>query len=175
LPTRSHSNRTRRTASTANTPTGSGGCWCNERVFNEFRALPRQMQSGTCSGAVGPGSPRFSGRRAPLHPAASQTCRIGSRAKRIARGQQCRLLAGGGPIPCGVHLLRYRNLPAARRVQPRDAFCNADLRIHLPCDIVRQSTSPDEKLHAFLQTTYEAAADLGKWDRPLLERAASIC
>jgi hypothetical protein len=35
---------------------------------------------------------------------------------------------------------------------------------------VRRSQSPDDTLLAFLQTTYEAAADLGKWDRGSLER-----
>jgi Family of unknown function (DUF5996) len=40
----------------------------------------------------------------------------------------------------------------------------------LPYDIVRTSNSPDEVLLAFLQSTYEAAATCGKWDRPALER-----
>ena len=40
----------------------------------------------------------------------------------------------------------------------------------MPYDVVRQSQSPDETLLEFLQTTYEAAADLAKWDRGLLER-----
>ena len=36
-----------------------------------------------------------------------------------------------------------------------------------------QTTSPpDEVLRAFLDSTYQAAADLGRWDRPALERAA---
>jgi hypothetical protein len=36
--------------------------------------------------------------------------------------------------------------------------------------VVRQSSSPDETLLDFLQTTYEAAADLATWDRRALER-----
>ena len=35
---------------------------------------------------------------------------------------------------------------------------------------VRSASSPDETLLAFLHSTYEAAADLGHWDRPALER-----
>jgi Family of unknown function (DUF5996) len=35
---------------------------------------------------------------------------------------------------------------------------------------VRTSASPDETLMEFLQSTYDAAADLGKWDRAALER-----
>src|SRR4029450_938973 len=39
----------------------------------------------------------------------------------------------------------------------------------LPYEVVRSSTSPDETLLAFLQGTYEAAADCAKWDRAALE------
>jgi len=35
---------------------------------------------------------------------------------------------------------------------------------------VRQATSPDEDLMRFLANTYEAAADLGDWERSALER-----
>jgi hypothetical protein len=35
---------------------------------------------------------------------------------------------------------------------------------------VREAKSPDDALLAFLQSTYEAAADLAKWDRGSLER-----
>jgi hypothetical protein len=56
-------------------------------------------------------------------------------------------------------------------VTPGSAFYSTDLReFILPYDAVRRSQSPDETLLAFLQTTYEAAADLGKWDRGSLER-----
>jgi len=35
---------------------------------------------------------------------------------------------------------------------------------------VRESSTPDDTLLEFLQSTYEAAADLGHWDRAALER-----
>jgi hypothetical protein len=41
----------------------------------------------------------------------------------------------------------------------------------LPYDAVAQSASPDETLLAFLQASYEAATDLGQWDRAALERS----
>jgi Family of unknown function (DUF5996) len=44
----------------------------------------------------------------------------------------------------------------------------------LPYDSVRQSASPDDEVMRFLQAAYEAAADLGRWDRAALERAAVI-
>ena len=40
----------------------------------------------------------------------------------------------------------------------------------LPYDEVRRSASPEETLLEFLQSTYEAAADLAHWDRAALER-----
>jgi hypothetical protein len=40
----------------------------------------------------------------------------------------------------------------------------------LPYDAVRRADDPDGLLLGFLQETYEAAADLGKWDRKALER-----
>ena len=43
----------------------------------------------------------------------------------------------------------------------------------LPYEAVR-SSSPDDPLLEFLQSTYEAAADLGRWDRRALEMPALI-
>src|SRR3954468_24060933 len=51
---------------------------------------------------------------------------------------------------------------------------NPDLReFILPYDAVRQAGSPDSTLHEFLQSTYEAAADLAQWDRAALERTST--
>jgi hypothetical protein len=56
-------------------------------------------------------------------------------------------------------------------VKPDGAFFSQELReFILPYDRVRESESPDEALLEFLQTTYEAAANLGRWDRSALER-----
>jgi hypothetical protein len=40
----------------------------------------------------------------------------------------------------------------------------------LPYEGVRQAAAPDDLLLEFLQSTYQAAADLGRWDRATLER-----
>jgi hypothetical protein len=39
----------------------------------------------------------------------------------------------------------------------------------LPYDAVRQSGDPEATLMAFLESTYRAAADLGGWNREMLE------
>jgi hypothetical protein len=41
----------------------------------------------------------------------------------------------------------------------------------LPYDAVRKSADPETALMEFLQSTYDAAADLGKWDRAALDCA----
>jgi hypothetical protein len=46
----------------------------------------------------------------------------------------------------------------------------------LPYDSVRTAAQPDATLREFLETTYAAAADLGGWDRVLLEQQpACLC
>ena len=51
-------------------------------------------------------------------------------------------------------------------MKPDEAFYSDDLReFILPYDRLRESESPDETLLQFLQTTYEAAANLAQWDR----------
>ena len=54
---------------------------------------------------------------------------------------------------------------------PDGAFYSKDFgEFILPYDRVRDSESPDDTLLEFLQSTYEAAADLAHWDRAALER-----
>lgn len=56
-------------------------------------------------------------------------------------------------------------------LQPVGAFWHQTMReFMLPDEVVRTAAAPDETLLAFLQSTYEAAADLAQWDREALER-----
>ncbi|HEY4214613.1 MAG TPA: DUF5996 family protein [Steroidobacteraceae bacterium] len=56
-------------------------------------------------------------------------------------------------------------------VSPQGAFFSAQLgEFLLPYEIVRSSRDPQAQLFAFLQSTYEAAADAAGWDRAALER-----
>ncbi len=58
------------------------------------------------------------------------------------------------------------------RLQTADAFYDKSLgQFILPYDAVRQARDPDALLLGFLQETYDAAADLAKWDRKALERS----
>jgi len=56
-------------------------------------------------------------------------------------------------------------------VRPAGAYYHPDLReFILPYDAVRTAADPDATLTEFLQSTYDAAADLARWDRAALER-----
>lgn len=53
----------------------------------------------------------------------------------------------------------------------KEAFCSSQMgEFILPYEAVRQADEPDALLLTFLQSTYDAAADLGNWDRAALER-----
>ena len=59
-------------------------------------------------------------------------------------------------------------------MQPEAAFYHPQLKEYLLMyDDVRRADSPKETLLRFLQTTYDAAAILGKWDRRALERSVT--
>jgi uncharacterized protein DUF5996 len=55
-------------------------------------------------------------------------------------------------------------------VRPEAAFFGQDLsEFILPYDAVRTAEAPERALLDFLQSTYEAAATTGNWDRAALE------
>ena len=147
-----------------------------DRVFRKFRA----RFVGKCSpvhyfwGAPDLAVTRFSGRPAPVHPGG-----IPNLPDRIAQEayshevSSCGFWPGGGPISYpAFYAYAYPEPPgfAQANVAPDGAFYSADLReFLLPYDRVRESADPDQTVLEFLQTTYAAAADLGRWDRVALE------
>jgi hypothetical protein len=149
----------------------------SDRVFKTFRA----RFTGKCSpvqffwGAPDLAVTRFSGRSAPQHPGGVPN--LPDWVARDAYSQEvssCGFWPGGGPIPYPAFYSYAYPEPAGfpeAAIKPSSAFYSADLReFILPYDAVRRSQSPDDTLLEFLQTTYEAAADLAKWDRGFLER-----
>ncbi len=148
-----------------------------DRVFKQFRS----RFIGKCSpvhffwGAPDLAVTRFSGRVAPEHPGG-----IPNLPDWVAREayshevSSCGFWPGGGPVPyAAFYSYAYpepQGFPAAP-VRPAEAFYSAEMReFLLPYDAVRESKSPDDALLDFLQCTYEAAADLARWDRAALER-----
>ena len=57
-------------------------------------------------------------------------------------------------------------------IRPAAAFYSAEFSLFLlPYDEVRETSDPRGMVLEFLQSTYETAATLGRWDRENLERA----
>lgn len=148
-----------------------------DRVMKRFRvrfigkASPVHLFWGAPDLAV----TRFSGREAPRHPGGVPN--LPDWVAREAYSHEvssCGFWPGGGPVAYpAFYSYAYPEPPgfSTAAVRPAAAFYSPDLKeFILPYDAVRQSGSPDETLLDFLQTTYEAAADLAKWDRPALER-----
>ena len=60
---------------------------------------------------------------------------------------------------------------ADARVRPAEAYYHPELReFVLPYEAIRTAQRPDDLLLQFFQSTYEAGAGLGDWDRRALER-----
>ena len=149
-----------------------------DRVLKIFRS----RFAGKCSpvhffwGAADLAVTRFSGRTAPEHPGGIPN--LPDRITREAYSHEvssCGFWAGGGPIPYPMfYSYAYPEPPgfANAPVRPARALYSQDLReFILPYDEVRLAASPDDTLLEFLQTTYEAAANLAAWDRAALERS----
>jgi hypothetical protein len=117
---------------------------------------------------------RFSGRPAPPHPGAPN---VGDAVTREAYSHEvssCGFWPGGTGHEAPVFYCYAYAEPDGFNgypIQPKEAFYDAVFReFLLPYDTVRTAREPDEVLLAFLQSTYEAAANLGAWDRAALER-----
>jgi hypothetical protein len=150
-----------------------------DRVFKQFRA-----------GFVGKASPvhffwgsfdlavtRFSGRPAPLHRGGVPNCPdYVSHEAYSHEVSSAGFWPGGGGAPPAFYSYAYPEPEgfSEARVKPAGAFYEKALgEFILPYDEVRLSSTPDDVLMRFLESTYEAAADLGGWDRRALERKRS--
>jgi hypothetical protein len=145
-----------------------------KRVFSVFRsrfvgkASPVHFFWGAFDLAV----TRFSGRPAPKHPGGVPN--TPDRVMQEAYSQEvssCGYWPGGAaegafyayayPEPDGFQ---------ARPIAPQGAHYDRALgEFLLPYELVRTAADPDATLSTFLQATYEAAAELGGWDRSLAE------
>src|SRR6195256_4189839 len=143
-----------------------------DAVLNQFRARfvgkssPVHFFWGSFDLAV----TRFSGRPAPERPGADAMTREAYSHEVSSAG----FWPGGGDIKGPAFYSYAAPDPggfAEQRVAPQAAFYHPQMKeFLLMYDDVRTAASPKDALIEFLQTTYNAAADLGKWDRKSLER-----
>jgi hypothetical protein len=143
-----------------------------DQILKEFRAgflgkvSPVHFFWGSFDLAV----TRFSGRRAPERPGADSITREAYSHEVSSAG----FWPGGGDIQGPAFYSYAAPEPsgfAQQHVRPAAAFYHPQLKeFLLMYDDLRASPSPEAALMEFLQSTYAAAADLGKWDRRALER-----
>ncbi len=154
-------------------------CWKvlanSARVMHQFR-----------SGFIGKVSPvhffwgsfdlavtRFSGRRAPMHSPSPNLAHFVVIEAYSHEVSSCGFWPGAGLGEPAYYAYAYPEPEGFKDypVLPGEAYYSKDLgEFLLPYEAVRKASSPDEKLLSFFQSTYEAAANLGKWDRTALER-----
>jgi hypothetical protein len=81
---------------------------------------------------------------------------------------------GGAPMPEPVFYAYAAPEPPGLKdatVLPDAAYYHPELsEFILPYEYVRAQASPEAAIVAFVESTYERAADKAKWDRPALER-----
>ena len=120
---------------------------------------------------------RFSGRRAPLHPGGLPN--LADAVTREAYSHECISVGwwlGGGSTPIlepAFYAYAYPEPPGCPDAVIAPVSASYDVRMHewiVPYGAVRLAPDPDAALLQFAQSTYEAAADLGGWERAFLER-----
>jgi uncharacterized protein DUF5996 len=147
-----------------------------DTVFREFRSRfigkssPVHFFWGSFDLAV----TRFSGRRAPERPGADPITKEAYSHEVISVG----FWPGDGEVVKDAAFYAYAAPePTAfkeRQVRPAKAFYSMEKNEYfLMYDDVRLADSPEQALLDFCQSTYEAGAILGNWDRANLERPAS--
>jgi hypothetical protein len=143
-----------------------------EIVFTEFRSrfIGKDSPVHFFWGSFDLCVTRFSGRRAPERAGADPVTREAYSHEVISAG----FWPGGGEIKGPAFYAYAAPEPAGfaeQPVQPAAAFYHPQLHeFLLMYDDVRRSASPREALLSFLQSTYDAAADLAHWNRKELER-----
>ncbi len=143
----------------------------SDAVFKQFRArfLGKSSPVHFFWGSFDLAVTRFSGRRAPERPGADPITREAYSHEVISAGwwpgglgvDDPAFYCYAAPEPAGL---------ARQPVHPEAAFYHPDLKEYvLMYDQVRRAKSPENTLLDFLQSTYEAAANLANWDRDALE------
>jgi hypothetical protein len=145
-------------------------------VFKQFRTgfLGKASPVHFFWGSMDLAATRFSGRAAPRHPGGlpglpdDVTCEAYSHEEASVgfwpgseAYPQAAFYAYAYPSPEGY---------AEAKIAPSEATWNAGMgEFLLPYDAVRKAADPEATLLDFCQSSYDAAADLGTWDRDTLE------
>jgi hypothetical protein len=146
-----------------------------ERVLTEFRSRfvgkvsPVHFFWGGFDLAV----TRFSGRTAPPHPGGAPNCADWVMVEAYSQEVSSAGYWPGGSDEGSFYAYAYPEPPGFPDHTAGTPAGRYDAELQefiLPYRDVRTAADPDAVLLDFLQATYEAAADLGGWDRAALER-----
>jgi hypothetical protein len=151
-----------------------------DRVMKRFRGrfTGKSSPAHFFWGSFDHATTRYSGRPAPRHPGGAPNCPDYVMHEAYSHEcSSCGFWPGGGAVTEAMFYAyaypepeRFRDHP----VRPDGAFYSDTLReFLLPYERVRVAASPDDLLLDFFQSTYEAAAIRGGWDRRALERPAT--
>ncbi len=117
---------------------------------------------------------RFSGRPAPVRSEFDAVMREAYSHEVSSAG----FWPGGGAVPDAAFYSYTAPEPPGFKtatVRPRQAFYSADVsEFLLRYEDARGASSPEDAVRQFLETTYEAGASLGNWDRTALERPPTV-
>ncbi|HEV7523439.1 MAG TPA: DUF5996 family protein [Acidimicrobiia bacterium] len=145
-----------------------------DRVLKEFRSrfVGKNSPVHFFWGGFDLATTRFSGREAPLHPGGVPNCADWVMQDAYSHEVSSCGFWPGGSDEGSFYSYAYPepNGFASSANVPDAAVYDHDLREYiLPYRAVRTADDPDALLLAFLQGTYEAAAENGHWDRSALE------
>ena len=156
-------------------------CWRilaqTDRVLKRFRGrfVGKQSPVHFFWGSFDMAATRFSGRPAPRHPGGAPNCPDYVMVEAYTHEcSSCGFWPGGGATDEPAFYAYAYPQPdgyASRAVQPAAAQYSATAgEFILPYEAVRRAADPDAMLLDFFQSAYDAAAELGRWDRSALER-----
>jgi Family of unknown function (DUF5996) len=168
-------------------PDAARRCWRAlvqaDRVLKRFRGRFQGKSSPVHFfwGGFDLAATRFSGRRAPPHSGGVPNCPDYVMVE--AYSHECASCGFWPGSLLGLGTLREPAFYAYaypqpegfadRPVHPDGAYYHREMgEFILPYEVVRRAPAPDEAVLAFVQSAYEAAADLARWDRAALERPA---
>lgn len=147
----------------------------SDTLFKRFRArfLGKSSPVHFFWGSFDLAVSRFSGRPAPPRPGADAITREAYSHEVISAG----FWPGNGGFGTAAFYAYAAPQPEGfekQKVLPPPAFYSNDLKeFILKYDDVRSAKSPDDAVLEFLESAYEAGANLAHWDRAALERPAT--
>jgi len=163
-------------------PDAARRCWQillqTDRVLKRFRGrfVGKASPVHFFWGSFDLAATRFSGRRAPRHGGGAPNCPDYVMVEAYSHEcSSCGFWPGAGAIAEPAFYAYAYPEPAGYAdhvVRPQGAYYHRDMReFVLPYEVVRGASAPDELLLEFAQSTYDAAAEHGRWDRAALDRA----